>query len=444
MEAKVNLPLKGDAAPIYLLYNTLLLLATVGGLPLLLGLIALKKKHRIGLAQKLGYWPKEVFEALGSTRPLWYHAVSVGEVIASIPLLQRIRREFPGIPILFSTVTATGNATALSKIKDMDQLVYFPLDHPWVVQRVLQKVVPRLFITTETEIWPNFMRFLGKRGIPIALVNGRISPRSFRRYRPFRFFFTKVLQNVSVFCMQSPLNAQRIEKIGADPMRILVTGNIKFDLNIPDSAHIEEVKRQLGLDKGQAVFVAGSTHRGEEELVLNVFGKLKREFSGLRLIVAPRSPERFLEVEGIIKQDFTSFKRRTLIAHHERDNPPDVILLDTIGELKEIYGLSSLVFLGGSLVPVGGHNPLEAVAYKKPVLFGPHMFNFAEISKALRDSGGGIQVDGEEDFYQKCRDLLKNPDLRMNLGESAFKILEIHSGAVDKHMTALAPFLSQR
>ncbi len=444
VEAKVDSRSDGDAAPIYFLYNALLFLATVGGLPFLLGLITLKKKYRIGLLQKLGYWPRKVLEGLESRRPIWFHAVSVGEVMASIPLLQRIRKEFPGLPILFSTATATGNAMALSKIKELDHVVYFPLDHPWVVHRVFQRIVPKVFITTETEIWPNFIRFLRKRGVPVVLVNGRISPRSFRRYRLFRFFFTKVLENISVFCMQSSLTAGRIEKMGADPKRIIVAGNLKFDLSLPDSHAVEEKKRQLGIENGRDVLIAGSTHRGEEEIILSAFGKLKREFPDLQLILAPRSYERFEEVEGIIKRFFPLYMRRTWIGHRDLGAHPDVILIDTIGELNILYGLGSVVFIGGSLVPHGGQNPLEAAAHKKPVLFGPHMFNFPEISKTLIESGGGVQVEGIKDFHQKSRDILRDPELRKQLGESAFKILKNHCGAVDRHMKALAPFLRQR
>jgi 3-deoxy-D-manno-octulosonic-acid transferase len=285
------------------------------------------------------------------------------------------------------------------------------------------------------------MRFLRERGVPIILVNGRISPHSFKRYRIFRFFFEKVLENVSVFCMQSSLTAGRIEKMGADPKRIIVAGNLKFDLSLPDPHAVEEKKRQLGIENGRDVLIAGSTHRGEEEIILSVFGKLKREFPDLQLILAPRSHERFEEVEGIIKSFFPLYMRRTWIGHRDLGAHPDVILIDTIGELNILYGLGSVVFIGGSLVPHGGQNPLEAAAHRKPVLFGPHMFNFPEISKSLIESGGGVQVEGINDFHQKSRDILRDPELRKHLGEAAFKILKNHSGAVDRHMKALAPFL---
>jgi 3-deoxy-D-manno-octulosonic-acid transferase len=241
--------------------------------------------------------------------------------------------------------------------------------------------------------------------------------------------------------MQSPVTADRIEKMGADPKRIIVAGNLKFDLNLPDSHAVEEKKRQLGIENGRDVLIAGSTHRGEEEIILNAFRELKREFPDLQLILAPRSNERFEEVERIIKNFFPLYMRRTWIGHRNLGTHPDVILIDTIGELNVIYGLGSVVFIGGSLVPHGGQNPLEAAAHRKPVLFGPHMFNFPEISKTLIDSGGGFQVEGMEDLHRKSRDILRDPELRKRLGESAFKILENHCGAVNRHMKALAPFL---
>jgi 3-deoxy-D-manno-octulosonic-acid transferase len=426
----------------YPLYNLILHLATIGGAPFIIPFLAIKEKHRKGLAQRLGCWPKELIDGLSEMRPLWYHAVSVGEVMASITLIQRIKMEFPDLPILFSTVTVTGNKMALSKLKEINYLVYFPFDYPFIVKKVIGVVNPIAFITTETEIWPNFMRCLGKMGVPIILVNGRISPKSFKRYRRFKPFFQEVLKNISIFCMQSQINADRIATIGADPERIIITGNLKFDMKLPEMEPIEVMKMSFHLNKDENLIIAGSTHKGEEEIILRQFEILKKEFIGLRLIIAPRSPDRFDEVEGIIRSKSHSYIRRTWLEYpHYRENRWEVMLLDTIGELRSMYILASLVFIGGSLVPAGGHNPLEAVIHRKPVLFGPFMFNFPEIAQVLKERGGCIQVENGDELLHKMRILLGDPQMRRSIGEAGYKVLEENRGAVERHIQALKPFL---
>lgn len=419
-------------------------MATMGAAPFLLPYLAIRKGQGMGLAQKLGYWPRDVVEDLTMRRPLWYHAVSVGEVMASIPLVQRIKREFPHIPILFSTVTATGNAMALSRIKELTHLVYFPFDYPFIVKKVIEMANPLAFITTETEIWPNFIRHLQQRDIPVILVNGRISPHSFRRYRRFRFFFKEVLDNISLFCMQSHLSAERIAEIGAERKRIIVTGNLKFDQNPPEIGSVEELRRLLSLGEDKEVIIAGSTHRGEEEIIVRAFMELKAEFPDLKLIVAPRAPERFDEVETIIRKESPSYMRRTwLKSAADRGKEWEILLLDTIGELNSIYVLGSIVFIGGSLVASGGHNPLEAVVHRKPVIFGPHMFNFSEMVDALKDSDGCIQVKNGAELTEEMRRLLREPSRREQKGNAAYGVLEAHRGAVERHMISIAPILSR-
>jgi 3-deoxy-D-manno-octulosonic-acid transferase len=366
--------------------------------------------------------------------------------MAAIPLIKEIKRNYPLQPIFLSTITVTGNLTAQRNAKSVDRIIYFPFDYPFLVKMFLLRIKPIIFITIETEIWPNFLRQLDRQQVPSIMISGRISHHSFRNYYFFRFFFKKVLRNIAFFCMQTDVDADRIVKIGANPQKVMITGNIKFDQQIPAITvdEKEALYQNLHLKKDTKIFIAGSTHSGEEEIILNIYQVLKKDIPDLVLLLAPRHPERFDEVATLIHRKGILFTRKTTLGHSLKDPPNEVILLDTIGELSKIYSIGTFIFVGGSLVPIGGHNALEPAVFKKAVLFGPHMENFSEIAKILLKNNGALQVHSEEEFIQNALRLLRDNDFREKLGSSAFHVVEKHCGAVEKSMEIMKPILKKR
>ncbi|NTW64719.1 MAG: 3-deoxy-D-manno-octulosonic acid transferase, partial [Nitrospirae bacterium] len=263
----------------YIIYNVLLLLATIFLSPYMLFKLATVPKYRGGISQKLGRVRKGVLKVLGGTRPIWVHAVSVGEVMAAHPLIRELKKKYPGRKLILSTVTVTGNSTAKRRVPEADAVFYFPFDYPWIVRRVIQKINPDIVLVTETELWPNFFRELQRQGIPSALINGRISPGSYGKYLRFKRFFTEVFKSVTLFCMQSDEDAARIRDIGAAPDRVLVTGNLKFDQKISTAQ-----QRPVAIAAGRRVITAGSTHRGEEAILLEIYSRLRKKYPDLVLI----------------------------------------------------------------------------------------------------------------------------------------------------------------
>ena len=386
---------------------------------------------------------------LRSKRPVWIHAASVGEAICSIPLFKRIKKEFPDVPILMTTMTQTGNETARALLPEADGLLFFPFDHPLTIHRAIQRIGPRLLLIAETEIWPNLLRFCGKAKIPVLLFNGRISQKSTRGYLAFKSLFRDCLRSICLFLMQTEGDRNRIIEIGAPPDRTKVMGNLKFDQTFPPVTQEERetLMRSLGFQGGEILLIAGSTHAGEEEIVISLFKKLKSEIPDLFLILAPRHLDRLEEVERILKREQIPWLRKTSLSPREGRSLQDrqgllpVILLDTMGELMRLYSLGTVVFIGGSLVPVGGHNPLEPLAFKKCVLFGPYMFNFLEISKRLIEQGGAIQVEREEDLLASLRRLLADEKGRTEIGERGHQFLIQHRGATERTFQEIRPYL---
>jgi 3-deoxy-D-manno-octulosonic-acid transferase len=412
----------------YILYNLILFASTVLLSPYILFKLATVPKYRGGITQKLGRVRKGVLRVLGGTRPIWVHAVSVGEVMAAHPLIRELRKKYPGRKIILSTVTVTGNHTAKQRVPEADAVFYFPFDYSWIVRRVIRSINPTIVLVAETELWPNFFRELERQGIPSALINGRISPRSYGNYLRFRRFFTEVFKSVTLFCMQSDEDAARIKDIGAPADRVLVTGNLKFDQKIAPAQ-----QSPVPIAPGRKVITAGSTHRGEETILLEIFSRLRKKYPDLILIIAPRHPERFDEVCGLITNAGYECQRRTRLKGAVRD----VVLLDTIGELRAFYGACNIAFVGGSLVKIGGHNLLEPAAMKKPVIFSRYMFNFKEISEALINAGGGLMVKDKEELYVKLDNLLSDKQLSSAMGEKAFKVIAANSGATVRTIDAV-------
>lgn len=426
----------------YAVFNTLIIIIAVAVSPLIGLILLVRRKYRSGFFQKCGFYPRGLFPSPPPVRPVWVHAVSVGEVMASVPFIREIQTTLPDQPLYVSTVTETGFQTATANLKHVDAIFYFPFDFPFIVRKAVSRINPKLFIALETEIWPNLLRELGKRNIPSLIISGRISSVSFKRYYFFRWFFKRVLENVSCFCMQTENDAARITRMGALPERVTVSGNIKFDQQIPAITREQKSRlyTELNISTRQKVFIAGSTHKGEEETVAAVYGMLREIFPDLVLIIAPRHPERFAEVETLLKSRGIDFIKKTGLAG--TGTVPGVVLLDTIGELSKLYSISTIVFVGGSLVPVGGHNVLEPAVFAKPVIFGPHMDNFEEISRILLAGKAAFQVSDTQDFFEKALRLLQDDALREQTGQNAFNVITENSGAIKKSMAAMERFLS--
>jgi 3-deoxy-D-manno-octulosonic-acid transferase len=429
----------------FFFYNISIGLLTILFSPFLFFKIVTKKKYRTGFKQRLGFLPSDLRKKLQGKRPIWLHAVSVGEVNASLPLIKGIKERYPDIEMIVSTITATGNRTARDKIRETENIIFFPFDYSGIVRRVVEEIHPRLFITMETEIWPNFLRILSGKDIPALILNGRISNRSFGRYRMVRVFMKKVLSCISFFGMQTGKDAERIIQIGAEKDRVRVIGNIKFDAPLPVSGKEEDLRVSLGLANSEGIMIAGSTHPGEEEKILAVYHRIKREYPDFVLIIAPRHIERVKEIEELIKREGFMPRRRTSSGYRpsasSRQND-SVLILDTFGELSGLYGISTLIFVGGSFVPgIGGHNVLEPAVYKKPVFYGPFMDNFSEIADAMREKGGGIQVRDEDDFVSKAEEILTNRERYRELGEKSYATVRENQGSLYQCLEAVKEFI---
>ena len=369
---------------------------------------------------------------------IWVHAVSVGEVLAARPLIERLKERFPSVPLFVSTTTLTGNAVAQKAAAGADGLFFAPFDWPRPVRRTLAAIQPRLLVLVETEIWPNLIHEASRRGIRIAVVNGRISPRSFRRYLWVRRLLTRVLHEVDLFLMQSDAHADRIRRIGAPETRVRSVGNLKYDALSPASA--PEALARLIPAAGGPLWVAGSTADGEERDVLEAFRALRAAVPAARLLIAPRHPERFAEVARLIESAGFRATRRSLL-----QAPWDgtgVLLLDTLGELASVYSLASLVFVGGSLVPRGGHNVLEAAIHGKAVIVGPHMENFQEMADLFRAEQALVQVPNGAALAVEVVRLATDDDLRRRVGEAARGLIDRHRGALDRTVDALSALVA--
>ncbi|MFQ6110999.1 MAG: 3-deoxy-D-manno-octulosonic acid transferase [Nitrospinota bacterium] len=416
----------------YFIYNLLLLLLSPALWSYYLFQKAVQGKYREGLRERLGDLRDYGLAGSGST--IWLHAVSVGEVHAAAPLVKALKGHLKGTRIVVSTVTETGRRTAEKHLKEADRLFYFPLDYPWVVRSVLDTIRPDIYLSMETELWPNLLRELGRRGVPALLVNGRISPRSFRGYLCVKPFMRGVLSKVSAFSMQSEADARRIVSLGAEPGRVKVTGNLKFDGTpaLLDGERRRSLLKELGLAEGRPTILAGSTHRGEEEWVGEAFLRLREKYPSLLLILAPRRPERVPEVKSLLAARGLEVRLRTQAAP-PGEHPP-VLLVDTVGELPSLYSLARVAFVGGSLVAAGGQNALEPAAQRVPVIFGPHMENFSEVARLLRESGACIQLAGPEGLFAAFESLLQNPQEAAAMGERGARVVEEHRGAVEKNL----------
>jgi len=422
----------------YLLYSLLTLASFVVVSPYFLYQAIRYNKYIGSLGQRLGYLP--ISFNVDGEESIWIHAVSVGEALTARALAADLKARYPRLRLFLSTTTIAGQQVARRSLQHVDAVFYFPFDFGWTARRTLNLVKPRAFIMMETEIWPNLLRLCRRRGVKTVVINGRISSRSYPRYRLIRPFFRHVLADIDRFCMQSEESARRLIDLGADPARVTVTGSLKFDsLELPAAtSHTKpRVLRFFRVSPGRAVIVAGSTMRGEESAVLHAFARIKATLPSAMLILAPRHPERFGDVEQLARgAGFVVMRKSELPI--DAEPRADVIVLDSIGELAQLYQIATAVFVGGSLVDHGGHNILEPAIFGKPIVFGPYMQNFKEIADAFVANGAAVQVQVDRDLDEVLLALVGDPVRRARLGAAARALVEANRGARDKTLAVLA------
>lgn len=430
----------------YFIYNILAVLLLILALPVFVVRTIREQGFAERFKQSFGRLPEETLKKVAGKDAIWVHAASVGEIVATSPIVKEIRRELPEVPIVVSVVTASGYDMAKRIIPEADGIIFFPLDLPYLTYSVAARIRPQVFLMVETELWPNFLKAARELNIPAMMVNGRISDKSVTRYAYFRSVLDDMLDTIVKFCMQSEIDAEYIKRLGADPKRVIVTGNTKFDQNYTELTPAERARmtESLGLKEASHVIVAGSTHRGEEELLFLAFRKVRGQFPNTQLIVAPRDTMRADELMDLaVGHGFTA-ARRTKLLEQNNVTKHDIVIVDTIGELGKIYGLGDIVYVGGSLVPKGGHNILEPAAHGKPIVVGPHMFNFKDSYALLSGRGVCLTVQNDADLAETMLTLLNNEDLSHKLGQEALAIINENRGASHKSALYVKELLHNR
>ncbi len=405
-------------------------------------------KTREGLSDRFGQLKRPWLEKVSPAHPIWIHAVSVGEAQMLPPLLERLKKHHPEIPVVVSTNTVTGQEVAKAQ-PQVAGTFYIPLDFGWTVRGVLQGLRPRILIILETEIWPNLIHEAVKQSVPVVFLNGRISGKSFERYLRIKPFLSHVLRLPSAFGMRSGIDAERIIQMGAPSQKVHVLGNLKFESSYQlVEAENPFTRDDFGLTAEECLFIGGSTFPGEEEMLIRIYDRLHARHPEVRLLLAPRHPRRFEEAaQVILSSGHPLWRRSTGFREGGPEADPPILLLDVMGELKNVYGLSDLVFIGKSmgLTPAGagGQNPLEPAAWSKPVLFGPCMENFEEVAHELLTVCGAIKVGSEEELEHEASALLENRDRCNQMGCAAFSLIESSLGAADRGIELVDEILSR-
>jgi 3-deoxy-D-manno-octulosonic-acid transferase len=424
-------------------YNLALLAVLVAGSPWWLWRMATTQKYRQGLRERLGKVPSALRGAVSELPTIWLHAVSVGEVLAASRLIGELDRAFPGHRLVVSTTTRTGQALARERFGP-NRVFYCPLDLPWAVRAYLNALQPRLLILAETEFWPNLLNGCFRRGIPVAVVNARISDRSWPRYRLVRLFFRPLLQRLALVLAQTETDAGRLSAIGCQPDRVTVAGNLKFDVRAATEAEATRLLKILTPDL--RLIVAGSTLEGEESALLQAWPQLLEADPLLAMVLAPRHPERFGAVAALLDSSGIPWVRRS----DWSSNPPappkplrpgEIVLLDTIGELASVYSLATVAFVGGSLFPTGGHNPLEPAQFAVPIVMGPHYANFRAITESLL-AHDALRIAAKEDLSSTLIELLRDSAAAKEMGQRGRQVFNQQAGATNRCLDALRELLS--
>lgn len=426
----------------YGIYNVLLILA----FPFILGALLLKKRCRSGLLQRIGWVVPQGWGTQDNV--LWIHAVSLGEVSAIIPFVTTLHQRYPAVRIIVSTITETGREAVRQRLAGIATHCFLPLDYPWIVNRFIASLNPIGFVVVETELWPNLLRAFSRQGIPSVIINGRLSSRSFSRYQWIRPFMRQILSNVSLGLLQSGRDERRFVELGASPDLMHSTGNMKFDLTMNGRSVSQPLieRSAFGVSEDEQLIVAGSTHPTEEEVLLGSYRDLIRSFPNMVLLLAPRHIERSDVLAQTIKAfGFPVARRSRLREGVTREAVgPRIILLDTRGELARVYGLAFMAFVGGTLVPVGGHNLLEPPAWGKPVCFGPYTDHCQEVAELLIESGGGIRVRNGQELTETFMKGMQNQDWVSHIGLSARKVIDDNQGVVERNLNMVEKVIDFR
>lgn len=416
----------------FILYDLIFLLLALFYFPYVL----LKKKWHKGFRTRLGFVDKSSFAHLKDTKNIWIHAVSVGEVIAIVDLVKSLQKKYPDYHLVFSTVTQTGNALA-QKHFPQSTVIYAPLDFSWVVRAYIRLIRPEIYVSAETEIWPNLYFALHKKSIPIIQVNGRISDKAFKGYQRFRFLVADALRCVSVFCMQSQIDADRVIRLGAWLDTIKMVGNLKFDIPM-DIDPFD--RRELCLSNDDLIFTAGSTHPGEESIVIQAYRELKKDFPHLKLVLAPRHVERVEELESLLAQENLAYMKFSERAEtHQKDF--SVVLIDTIGHLRQLYAISDAVFIGKTFHVGGGQNMIEPLFFGKPTFVGPLTQNFKSVMDLFLKEQIVFVVNKPTALAASMKTVLSDPEKITELAEKAKNVVLQHQGASEKTLREFESFL---
>ena len=434
-----------------LLYDIFFILFSIFYLPYFL----VKGKYHRDYLQRFGIFRKNAFAHIAPSRPIWLHAVSVGEMKTTEGFTTKMQTLFPSKRFVISNITKTGHDIAVSIAKKEDMVIYFPIDLSFVVKRLVKLINPSLFIAVETEIWPNLITELFNKNVPIVLMNGRISPKSFRNYRFIRPVMRKILSKITLFCMRTERDAERIKELGAPSDRIKVSGNMKFDtVLVKGEGELGQWppigNRGIWLSKSSKLIIAGSTHRGEDEKIIQSFRILKEDYPDLTLLIAPRHIERTDEVSALVVQSgFNAVKmseaerrcadvKSSAAAAYDSNS---VFILDSIGHLSSLYKLATIVFIGGSLVPHGGHNFIEAAVCAKPVITGSYVHNFEDVCELFAASDAIEIVKDRNELVSSLRRLLSNEERCKEMGDRASKVVFDNVGSTDRNILLIQQFL---
>ena len=437
----------------YIIYNILIILVFIFvALPYFLYRLVVEKGFGHRFRQNMGLVRSEEIAPVADTNCIWLHGASVGEMVAISPLVKEIKNLMPERKVLVSAVTVGGYDMARQIMPEADAIINFPLDLPFVASSMVERIRPGIFIMVETELWPNFLRAIRERNIPAMMMNGRISEKSAKNYRYLSGLMRDMLDTVSLFCMQSSIDAEYIKKLGADPGKIVVTGNTKFDQTYAEVSpkDLANYKTELGLgEDAYPVIVAGSTHRSEEEAVLTSFTALRKKFPHARLIIAPRKLNRIEEIKKVNTKFGYAIGFRSQLQEMKgemKGQRPEfpVILLDTIGELGRIYAMGDIVFVGGSLVHYGGHNVLEPAAHAKPILVGPSMEDFKDSYSLLSKAGACRMISDADGLAEAFLEIAGDDALRKNMGDASIQIIRENRGAALKTIHYLTDLLEKK
>ncbi len=418
------------------LYNVLLLIGVILGLPFIIPRIILSEKRRQTVLQRLGLTSlPESLSLASDPERIWIHALSVGEVLSAVPLVKEVADRFGKNNVVFSASTKTGFDIANKRLsEDVDAIFFFPYDFIFSIKRVLSKVRPQLVIIVETDIWPNFLAETKARHVPVLLVNARLSEKSFAGYMRLAVFTRSVFSKFSKICAQTPEDARRFKLLGVPPQMVTVTGNIKFDQPAPPMSDekIGQLRHSMNIQPCQRIIVAGSTHQGEETSLSEALTQIRKVHKNLMMIIAPRDPKCSASVRQLFQSAGFLAVLMSELDHVPRGKRMDVIVIDAIGFLSQLYALADVAFVGGSLIPFGGHNPLEPAVFSKPVLFGPGMTNFTQIANMLLNAGGAIQVADAENFSKAATTLIEDREASRKMGSHALGVFNANRGALEK------------